>query len=185
VHTGGWYGRYKITKPIPEGWEVAVQFWVGLGCSSPFPDRVIELLEEGKIILLLLSCSNVCVRYGAVIAPKATAKQIREELLNRYGENPGSDHEVWHEKKQEGEGKPSPRDFEPKNQEKEGGKMKTIYILVPLSKEAEEWIEENLHYEDWQIVGNMGIAIDHRYIDPIVEAMEEEGLVNDKDFEIL
>ena len=59
--------------------------------------------------------------------------------------------------------------------------MKTIYILVPVSEKAKNWVEENVSYESYQMIGS-GISIEHRFIDPIVSAMEEAGLKHNEDF---
>jgi hypothetical protein len=61
--------------------------------------------------------------------------------------------------------------------------MKTLYVLYPLSREAKEWVDEHVHYENYQMVGN-GIGVEHRYIDPIVGAMLEEGLKYSEDFTV-
>lgn len=59
--------------------------------------------------------------------------------------------------------------------------MRTIYVLTPVSEEAKNWVEENVNYEDYQIVGS-GIAVEHRHISPIVSAMKEAGLKYSEDF---
>ena len=61
--------------------------------------------------------------------------------------------------------------------------MKTLYVLYPLSQEAKEWVDEHVHYESYQMIGE-GIGVEHRYIDPIVEAMLEEGLKYSEDFTV-
>lgn len=61
--------------------------------------------------------------------------------------------------------------------------MKTIYVLYPVSEKAREWVENNVNYESYQVIGK-GIGIEHRYIDPIVEAMVEEGFKVEKDFTV-
>lgn len=58
--------------------------------------------------------------------------------------------------------------------------MKTIYFLSPLSKKASKWMEDNLGGEQTKI--SNGIAVGHRYISDIVEAIKREGLA--KDFSI-
>jgi len=58
----------------------------------------------------------------------------------------------------------------------------TVYVLIPLTKRAREWVEENVSYQDWQMVGEVGITIDHRFIADIVEAMEADGLKHGEDF---
>ena len=61
--------------------------------------------------------------------------------------------------------------------------MPSVYVLRPISQEARDWIEEHVHYEDWNMIGE-GIAIEHRYVDPIVRALLDEGFTNGDDFTI-
>ena len=58
---------------------------------------------------------------------------------------------------------------------------KTVYVLTPVSRKAKSWIKKNISCEDYQ-VRDSSVAVEHRYIDPIVSAMEEAGLEYDKDF---
>jgi hypothetical protein len=62
--------------------------------------------------------------------------------------------------------------------------LKTVFILSAFTDRAVKWIGENVRYEGWQKVGDGGIAVEHRYIEPIVEAMIEDGLVREKDFTV-
>jgi hypothetical protein len=50
-----------------------------------------------------------------------------------------------------------------------------------VSKEAKEWVDDHVHYDDHQMIGK-GIAIEPRYLEPIVEAMLNEGFTNGEDF---
>ena len=50
-----------------------------------------------------------------------------------------------------------------------------------MSEKAENWMRENINYEDYQTVGS-GITVEHRYIGPIVSAMKEAGLKYSEDF---
>lgn len=62
--------------------------------------------------------------------------------------------------------------------------MSSIYLLVPKGKEAKAWVKKYVCYEPYQVMGDSiedGIAIGHRYIEEIAEAMTQEGL----DFEVL
>ena len=61
--------------------------------------------------------------------------------------------------------------------------MPTVYVLRPISKEARDWIEEHVQYESWNMIGE-GIAIEHRYVESIVEAMLDEGFADGEDFTI-
>lgn len=50
----------------------------------------------------------------------------------------------------------------------------SIWLLTPVSPEAVEWAEQYLP-EDAQTLGN-AIAIEPRYVDPIVQGIEGDGL---------
>ena len=58
---------------------------------------------------------------------------------------------------------------------------KTVYILTPVSRKARSWIKKNISCEDYQ-ARDSGVAVEHRYIDSVVSAMEETGLEYDRDF---
>jgi len=59
----------------------------------------------------------------------------------------------------------------------------TVYLLVPVTETAENWIDDNLQVESWQKLGK-GVGVGHRYIGKIVEGMQSAGLVIDKDFRV-
>ena len=61
--------------------------------------------------------------------------------------------------------------------------MQTVYGLMVLSEQAREWIDENVNAEPWQWMGDT-FGIEHRYIADIVEAMMQDGLVNNRDFAV-
>ena len=61
--------------------------------------------------------------------------------------------------------------------------MQTVYGLMVLSEQAREWIDENVNAEPWQWMGDT-LGIEHRYIADIVEAMMQDGLVNNRDFAV-
>lgn len=50
----------------------------------------------------------------------------------------------------------------------------TLYILRPNTQAAKEWASENLP-DDAQRWGG-GVAIEHRYIDAIIEGIRADGL---------
>ena len=50
-----------------------------------------------------------------------------------------------------------------------------MHLIQPKTELARQWIDENIHAEPWQWLGN-NLAVDHRYIESIVEAMREAGL---------
>jgi hypothetical protein len=52
----------------------------------------------------------------------------------------------------------------------------SLLLLRPLTEAAEAWLEENVHVEDWMRLGPY-IAVEHRYVAPIVEGALEAGLV--------
>lgn len=54
-------------------------------------------------------------------------------------------------------------------------------ILTALSKRCKEWTADNVHFEDWQLVGE-GIAGDWRMIDNIAEVLLEEGFRDKKNW---
>ena len=56
---------------------------------------------------------------------------------------------------------------------------RTVYFIVPLTESAKEWIKENVvdqSYEEGEL------AVEHRYIEDIVEGMQEAGLTLNEDF---
>ena len=61
--------------------------------------------------------------------------------------------------------------------------MQTVFCLTPITGEAKDWIEENVHYESYQMLGN-SVVVEHRYIADIVAGMMEAGLVVNKDFSV-
>ena len=52
-------------------------------------------------------------------------------------------------------------------------------ILSAISRKAQEWVDENVVYKDWQLVYG-GIAGDWRMIDNIREAMLGDGFRDSK-----
>ncbi len=57
----------------------------------------------------------------------------------------------------------------------------TVYTLQANTEAAQTWIDDHVQAEPWQMVGE-AIVIGHRYIEPIVEALVEEGFRPEKDF---
>ena len=55
-----------------------------------------------------------------------------------------------------------------------GGCFCTVYLLRPLTPAAFDWTEEHIP-EDAQRLGN-DVAVEHRYIGPLVEAIISDGL---------
>lgn len=50
----------------------------------------------------------------------------------------------------------------------------SIYLLTPLTDNAKQWVDEHLP-ADRQTLGN-GIAVEHRYIEEIVQGAQRDGL---------
>ncbi len=55
--------------------------------------------------------------------------------------------------------------------------MKTVYLLTPFSKKADNWIKDHLTGKN--LVFGKSIAVEHRYIFDIVEAIKDERLIKD------
>jgi hypothetical protein len=53
----------------------------------------------------------------------------------------------------------------------------SIFILNPITEAADAWVEEKVGINDeTQFWGPKGIVIEHRYIQPIIEGILEDGL---------
>jgi hypothetical protein len=50
----------------------------------------------------------------------------------------------------------------------------SIYLLTPLTPAADDWVNE--HLPDDLTTFGPGIAVEHRYIAPIVEGIIDDGL---------
>ncbi len=50
----------------------------------------------------------------------------------------------------------------------------TISVLVALTPEAREWDDEHLPPDRMRFCG--GVVIEHRFVDPIVAGIREDGL---------
>lgn len=61
--------------------------------------------------------------------------------------------------------------------------MPSIYLIRPVSDAASSWIDEHVQPEPWQWLGG-ALAVEHRYIDALVEGMEADGLVRGEDFRV-
>ena len=51
----------------------------------------------------------------------------------------------------------------------------TVYLVSPATPDGREWMDRNLP-EDAQTLGD-SVAVEHRYIEAIVEGMKGDGLV--------
>ena len=50
----------------------------------------------------------------------------------------------------------------------------SVFLLTPITQSAQSWVEENLP-SDAQWFGN-GVVVEHRYIWPILEGIQNDGL---------
>lgn len=51
-----------------------------------------------------------------------------------------------------------------------------VFLVQPVSREAREWVEENVYVEDWQWQGN-AFAVDHHYVYDLVDGLHDAGLI--------
>lgn len=54
------------------------------------------------------------------------------------------------------------------------GSWTTVYLLTPNTPAAREWVADNLPFERTTL--GASIAVEHRYIAPIVEGIMNDGL---------
>jgi len=62
--------------------------------------------------------------------------------------------------------------------------MSTVYLLRALNEKAQEWLDEHVQYEDWQLLGR-GIGIEHRYVAEIIEGLNDAGFELGVDYELI
>ena len=60
----------------------------------------------------------------------------------------------------------------------------TVYLITLRSVQARDWWGENVHTEPYQRWGTWSFVIEHRYIEPIIEAMLAVGFQAGSDFDI-
>lgn len=51
----------------------------------------------------------------------------------------------------------------------------TITVVQPLTYVGQEWVDANMVTEPWQQIAG-GVAIEPTYLEPILEAMADDGL---------
>lgn len=51
----------------------------------------------------------------------------------------------------------------------------SIVVFTPLTKAGEDWIQQNVEFESWQMLGR-GLCVDHRPAQGLVELIQEAGL---------
>ena len=61
--------------------------------------------------------------------------------------------------------------------------MSSVYLFVPISPEAQIWVDENVQLESWQWLG-AGFGVEHRYAQELSDGMTADGLAVDIDFRI-
>jgi len=52
----------------------------------------------------------------------------------------------------------------------------SVVSFAPLTLAARSWVEEHVHLESWQWLGNAAFAVDHRFAQPLIEGIIEAGL---------
>jgi hypothetical protein len=63
-------------------------------------------------------------------------------------------------------------------QESQGGKMSTVHAITALTQSAEQWLKSHIQSEPWQWY-NHTLAVDHRYLEDIKEAIAKASLSNE------
>ena len=61
--------------------------------------------------------------------------------------------------------------------------MASVYLITPLTRECEDWLKENVS-EDAMYLGH-SLAVEHRYVEDLVEGLEREGFKYQSDFEVI
>ena len=59
-----------------------------------------------------------------------------------------------------------------------------MYIVTPITPKTRQWIDDNVGIEDWQWTGG-GFAIDHHFVDDLIEGMTEAELLPKTDFNVV
>jgi hypothetical protein len=54
-----------------------------------------------------------------------------------------------------------------------------IHLFCPLTPSSRAWVKKNVPLEDWQSFGNLGFAVDHRYIENLISGAVNEGLTQE------
>lgn len=54
----------------------------------------------------------------------------------------------------------------------------SVCMISALTDAAKEWVNENVHLEDWQMFGaGVTFACEPRYVDNLIDGMQGAGLV--------
>lgn len=51
----------------------------------------------------------------------------------------------------------------------------SVALILPASPAGREWFDSHVEYESWAVLGSR-IAVDHRYVAPIVDGAVNDGL---------
>lgn len=51
----------------------------------------------------------------------------------------------------------------------------TVVAFYTETDEERQWVDENVELEDWQRLGGMGFAVEHRCAGPLIEGLQAEG----------
>jgi len=60
--------------------------------------------------------------------------------------------------------------------------MPSVYLFTPLTTECGDWLRENVS-KDALYLGH-SLAVEHRYVEELVEALIQDGFELERDFEI-
>jgi len=52
----------------------------------------------------------------------------------------------------------------------------SVAMVTPRTPEATQWIDENVPLESWQWIGGCSWACEPRYVDQLIEGMQQDGL---------
>jgi len=69
----------------------------------------------------------------------------------------------------------------------------TAFLVIPLTAEANQWLDTNIDYRmidegipfDHRLIMDEGIPFDHWHIDAILAGLEEAGLEEGADYEVV
>ena len=53
----------------------------------------------------------------------------------------------------------------------------SVSVVQPLTKKGMEWVRHKLAFEQWQVVGGTGVAVEARTVDDLRQNAVDDGLV--------
>ena len=53
----------------------------------------------------------------------------------------------------------------------------SIHIVQPLSHRGRDWVETHLAFEQWQVVGGTGVAVDRCAVENLRQKASDDGLL--------